>query len=497
MSYGTLFPFLYMLQVALGVPSLWSKPVLHVLRIPHQYIPDILIRSRSATLSLLFFWDGDASDIVHDPGLRAWLCPAILRRARCLQVAGQTELITSVAAHLPSHERMTQLRTLDISRRISWGSGHLPDLPEPFQNLAEVTSLSLYDLAVPWGSPILSSKLVQLRLLDSVGLNRPSYDEFRDFLATLHMLEVLQLRDVVPNIGPLSVQKPAIVLAPTLIHLTIAVTDEEIALDGLAFISLVQAPSHCIREYEVDELRDAVDDLVVVDEIMGRFVPVLSFTRHDNIKPRHLLLTQRGMDLLSMTTPPQSASPQEQTRELDSGAITTKLTMHSFTQRAMTFHLANYLPFVALDNLHTISLDMSSVRVIDANGLWVHLLQAEGVRCVGLVQTSASYDLFIKLLEALTEPRALSSGEGTRIIFPRLEVLALPLNKDESAHSEFIIALIDLLHARQESGTPFRELIISKKAGNWDIWRTIRAMVKVTFIDYPLRISPVMPQLNI
>ena len=102
-------------------------------------------------------------------------------------------------------------------------------------------------------------------------------------------------------------------------------------------------------------------------------------------------------------------------------------------------------------------------------------------------------NIFSELLDALRVFRAPGrDGDEAgdyRILFPRLEVLAVPI-ESESAHSVLLVGLIDLIRARQDHGAPLRQLVIPTAAEHWAVWSTLRTMLKITPIDYPTETSP-------
>ncbi|KZV68570.1 hypothetical protein PENSPDRAFT_754017 [Peniophora sp. CONT] len=485
-------------EVALSFPSLWSNPTIDILSIPRQYIPDILLRSHSAALDLKLICEHESIQTRQDTSFNAWSSSVILRRARRLNIIADMELITYLAQRLSPSHVMERLHELAVS---SWGAEGTLDLPAPFYNLPELTSLILWDYQVPWRCPILSSKLTELRLLYCDIGPRPTYQELYDLLSLLQSLQILELRETVPRRPiPSEGHLTDTIMAPSLRRLEIAVLDSELAMDALTFMSLIHAPPQCVCNYHINQLGAHDPDMTFVDDALGRLIPNLSLAGHNYTEMRHLLLTYRGLQLAGTPIPLQIASPSNRSSKLDLATIFNRLRIPHFSKLdpPIYFHLANYLSFVTLERLITVSLDSSSIRFIDDNDLWSCLLRADGVRRIGLVKTTAPASLYVPLLlDALRLPRALDTGDETRILFPQLEELALLLTEDEAAHNDVIIGIIDLVHARLQNGTPLLELVISREAAHWAVWTTLRALLKITFIDYPLfDSSPVMPKVD-
>ncbi|KZV68562.1 hypothetical protein PENSPDRAFT_754011 [Peniophora sp. CONT] len=480
-------------EVALNVPSLWSKPTINVRSIPHQYIPDILFRSRSATLDLKVIRGRDFNQTRQDANVAAWLSPAILRRARRLYIMGDTELTTYLAQLLPSSHDMDCLHGLT-----AYALGGLANLPTPFHNLPEVMNLTLWGFQVPWQCPLLSSRLTELRLLYPRHVEpRPSYEEFCRLLCLLQSLQVLELLEMVPHRpSPVGGHLPNIIMAPSLRELKIAIVSAELATDAAVFISLLHTHPRCTRYYKITQLGTHDPDMTFVDNAIRRLVPNISLASCDDIEMRHLLLTANGLQLAGTAIPRQTASPSSRSPKLDLATITNGLHIPHFSKRDATldFHLTNYLSLVTLERLLTISLDTSSLHLIARNNLWPCLFRANGVRRIGWVNDSTPTSYVSPLLDALRVPRAFGAGDETRILFPQLEALALPLAEDEFEHRDVIIGIIDLVHARLQNGAPLLELVISREAAHWAVWSTLRAMLKITFMDYAFFESPMMPK---
>lgn len=475
-------------QVALSVPTLWSKPTLEVLDIPHKYIPDILIRSRSATLALAVICPCDSTRTRQDAGLNAWFTPAILRHARCLDIVADIALATYLEPRFPPSYAMNSLHELDVA---NYETGSIPVLPLPLRNLPEVTSLILWNYQIPWRTPLLSSKLTVLHIAyEDIG-PRLQYDDFRELLSQLQSLEVLELSELAPHFGTATSQQPAISLSPSLRRLTIKAYPSDIAADALRFMSLMHAPPRCTRSYAVMGLENMLQpDMALIDESLRRLLPLLSGENRDDMEPQHCQITQNSLRLVSPTFPLQSTSSPSQHPQLE--RATAHFTMRPDNVPARVWHLANYISCITVDRLETLSLDALTTSMISSCDLWPHFQRASGVRRIGLLKDTTPYN-YSELFNALREPQVPDDGDKTHVLFPDLELLALPLTDDETTHSDMLVSLIDLLHARQEGSTPIHELMIPEETGHWAAWSALRAIVKLTLIDYPNFQSPVIP----
>ncbi|VDB83440.1 unnamed protein product [Peniophora sp. CBMAI 1063] len=475
-------------EVALDVPSLWTRPKLDVFSIPHQYITDILIRSRSGTLDLSVIWGGGSEDIEGDPGVKAWLSPAISRRTSGLTIVAEDDMEASLLAfELP--KQWQRLHTLNMTQR---EPDTILELPPSLQMLRGITCLSLEGYHIPWNTPILSSALSELHLGYDDLVHRPPYDKLRATLASLELLEVLELRNIAPRFGRTGSQLPLIMPASLQRLKTSCMTNPALGMDALTFVSLIHTCPRCNRYHALPGFSNHTPNITLINDTLSQLLPVLALSTNDDLQIRHLHLICDAMRLVSDAIPPLSS---DQLSRPSKELVSNTLFATDFTKNEppMHFHLADYLPHVPLERLRTISLDTSSVRFIERKHLWPRLLRADSVCALGLLKTHTPYNDFAYMLDALRVPQAGSKGDEARMLFPRLEVLAVPFTKDEGAHSKMIIALIDLLHVRQESRMPLLELLVPKEAGHWTMWHSLRAMLKITAIDYPTIESPVVP----
>ena len=221
-----------------------------------------------------------------------------------------------------------------------------------------------------------------------------------------------------------------------------------------------------------------------------RLLDILSSYVHEGMETRHLLLTCDELRLASNV----SQRPSSPHRPLSPDrTIMNTLRLSSFIKHnpPTSFHFTKHLSPTILSRLNTISLDASSVHFIEEDALWPSLLHARNVQRLGLLLTHVSPKYFSIILDALRVPHASSSGEECHLLFPLLEALAVPFDSDEAQHTDLIASLIDLVHARQESGRPLLEVIVPKKVGHWSVWDTLRGMLTITLIDYYAIESPV------
>ncbi|VDB83452.1 unnamed protein product [Peniophora sp. CBMAI 1063] len=477
-------------EIVLSEPLLWSKPTIDVLDFPYRYIPDILIRSHSAPLDLNIEYADD--DPRTHSILSVWLLPAMLRRARRLRIDCEaSELIERISTHMSRSSDFIYLKELHVA------SDYLDEpipLPAPFWSLPHVTSLSLHNFQVPWTSPIMSSRLTKLHLSrDFVG-DRLSYDEFRIVLSSLRFLEDLHLADVMPHLGPIGAWHPTKILLPNLRQLSTIFTDHA---EGSRLILLLDLPSRCVREH-MFRFWSEVEDISSKTDALGRLLPAMALAGHDDIELRHLHVDYYRMLLLTTVISSHYMSSSSQPSSLSKDITNTlhlgSLLLHDKEKPGN--HASSYIPYVPLKHLETISLDVSSVRHINEENLWPHLLHANSVRRLALSETGTkSIDRYSPLiLDVLRVPHATGTGGESRMLFPALQVLAFPLSQDLAVHREFVIGLIDLIHARQDHGVPLHELNVSREAGPWAVWDSLRTKLKVTLIDYPKMGSPLMPE---
>ncbi|VDB83456.1 unnamed protein product [Peniophora sp. CBMAI 1063] len=470
-------------EVALNVPSLWSGQAIDILDIPHQYIPEILMRSRLSTLDIVLCCDHESTQARADPSLNAWFSPAILRHARSLYICADEDLANHLWSRLPLN--MELLQRLDVS---AFEDEDVLELPAPLRNLPSVTSLTLWDYAVPWRSAVMSSKLTKLDIGYEFLAPPSSYEDLRDLLSLLQSLEVLELRGINPHFGTALNQLPNIVLSPLLkrmrIHTTID-SDSGISLNNLMLSSVLKTPPQCDRYLGMYGLEH---DMALIEEILARLLPLLSLIDYEDMELQHLQLTQYTVRLVSSSIPPEcSTSPHRPPYEC---------TAHFTFGDLMCpnpLELYRYLHLFAAGHLHTLSFDEIVTSALSSENLWPGLLRAKKVRSVGLLQSADAYD-YSSFFDALcTEHLSGDSIDSAGILFPQMDQLALPLSGDETASSDVIVGLIDLVYARQQKGAPLRELLIPKGVGHWIAWGTLRTMVKVTVVEYPTHHSPVIP----
>ncbi|KZV68574.1 hypothetical protein PENSPDRAFT_754019 [Peniophora sp. CONT] len=482
-------------EVALNVPSLWSKPTLDILSIPHQYIPDILFRSQSTLFDIKLKWADYPALILTDSRFIAWFSSSICRRARRIEIAAEIELIEHAAELLPSIQDMGQLRELSVK---VLGTDDDPGLPVSFRSLPGVTSLTLECCRASWQSPIFSSQLTKLSLsYNKTGL-RPSYSDVSTLLARLQSLEMVRLVDVVPALEPNGGHPLAISFPNSLFRLTIAVTNEELALDGLVFISQINTPFLCARNYSLPHTTLSLSTMPLIKDALGRLLPHISFAKCDYIEERHLVLLSDRIRIVGSTLSSSQSTPSFS--PADSRLVTNKLEIPDLDEDTppLSFRLCHYLSIIALEHLHTVSLDLSTVHDLKTNNLWTSLLRANSVRRIGVIRSyeNAKHTYLIQLLDALGRRhrvRSFGDKHETRILFPHLESLALPLPANEVLYGEIIDKLICLVEVRQAQGAPLRELVVPKEAAKWSLWSTLGKVLKVSFIDYPWYTSPVTP----
>ncbi|VDC01768.1 unnamed protein product [Peniophora sp. CBMAI 1063] len=470
-------------EVALSVPSLWSKPSIDILSVPHQCIPDILVRSRSASLKLEMDYDEDSTLIRAYAGLNAWLTPAVLRRTRCLMVAADEELVNHVAERLPPSEEMEQLQALTVMLTLTDG---LPDLPAAFHELSGVTELTLWGFWVPWQCPLMSSKLTKLTLLFfDDDTPRPYYEGFRALLSLLQSLVDLNITNLVPLTDPDNSQPHPISLPSSMRRITVHVTCSRFAMDALTLISLMHPPPLCACDYS---LPSSPYDAAQANDAMARLLSLLSSEHRDTTEAQDLQLRHGHLKLMSAVIAPPSP-PLHQSPWPNAPQIPATLDMQ-------TFSLANYMSFLTMRDLRTVSFDGTSIQELSRDKLWATFLRAANVRQIGIVRLGARmFDCtHTELFNTLRTSCSFGDGTPSGIFFPQLEVLALPFTNDESTYANTVFELIELIHARRDRGSPLRELIISREAEDWAVWHTLRRLLKVTFIDYPTYESPIMPQ---
>ncbi|KZV68560.1 hypothetical protein PENSPDRAFT_687119 [Peniophora sp. CONT] len=481
-------------EVALQVPSLWSKPTLDILSLPHQYIPAILFRSHGASLDLRLQWDNKFDEIIDDSGLNAWLSPSILRRARRIDCYAGILIIQLVAARLPPTREVDQLRELDVY--FDDHANQSPDLPAPLKNLMGVTKLSLQHCQVPWKSSLISSKLTYLKLWQGEGGPRPSYDEVSHLIALLQSLETMFLAEVVPPAAPSGSKISALNFPASLCRLTIYTFNVETTMDALNFASRIRTPPQCLRHYSLSSFRKGEHpNVALVDDALGRILPNLSFTDCGHINAQLLEITSISLRIIGspVTLPLIPISPWDYP-ELEPGSIVNDLTLPGFTTETppVNVRLDHYLPLIALEHLKVIALDASTVRHMARFDLWKHFLRAHNVRRLGVKGLTSAHKHLITLLNTLGRLHGHGTGE-THILFPQLEMLLLPVLGDEVQHSDLIFTLVDLVHARREQGSPLQELVVPEETADWAVWGTLRNSLKVTPIKYPMHRSPLVP----
>ncbi|VDB83447.1 unnamed protein product [Peniophora sp. CBMAI 1063] len=483
-------------EVALGFPSLWTKPRIDVFGLPSQYIPDILFRSRSAPLDLAIDWDGDYEMVRQDPNLKAWLSPSIFRRAKRLEiVAEELPLVERIATQLCPTSEMAYLRELHIT--LSQTDNPVV-LPASFRDFPSLTRLTLNNFEVPWASPLLSSQLVELHLSCNRVGPRPSYDELSVMLTSLQTIKVLELQNIIPLLSPIRpfrAHDAPITMSSHLRSLTTCcIEDGQTGMDGLMFVSSLRVPARCAHKHTFAPPQGEESD---ISAIMGRLLPDLSLASGGKIELRHLYLDCDKLYLVLDNQRQSTSSPEHPSRLSDEG-VTNALyvPMYDEDEEVQCFHLVDYLQHITLKHLDTISFDMTSVRLISQGNLWPHLLRANNVRQVALLEMyEGEFNVdFSHILPALSSPQPTGTGDETRMLFPSLEVLALPISSKKSTHQELVIDLIDLIHARREQEVPLHELLVPKAVGGWAVWDTLRTMLKVTLIDFPVGRSPVMPE---
>ncbi|KZV68572.1 hypothetical protein PENSPDRAFT_754018 [Peniophora sp. CONT] len=485
-------------EVALGTPSLWSKPTLDILSIPHQYIPDILFRSKSTLFDMRLRWTDKAALMLNDSGLNAWFSPTICRRARRLDITAEMGLVEFAAEHLPPSQYMDQLRELSVE---VYDIEQDPDLPVPFHHLLGLTSLTLTCCQVPWQSSLFSSQLRNLSFTQGGSQFQPSYDEISALMARLHALETLYWEDIVPRTQPSGGHAPAISLPKSLRQLTLLVGFEGMAMDCLELISHISTPPQCARNHSIPEILEFDLDPDEIGDTMGRILAGLSFAECDYIEGRYLDLLSGHIRIIgSILASPQYTPPHSHLLQANSKFIINRLDIPAFDYDSppFSFRLSNYLSLLALERLHTISLDIPTIRDLGEHDLWPSLLRADRVHRIAVMRPYAKTMRahLSQLLNALGRRHVRESGDKLErhILFPHLEILALPLIEGEAQYGDVFVDLVSLVQARETLGAPLRELVVPKSTTNWSVWSTLRPVLKVSFIDYPRNTSPMSPE---
>lgn len=459
-------------------------------------MPHILLRCRSNFLDLSIYRGAEhSSELRRDLALNSWFSPSLFRRARRLDLAADLELISMVAYLFPPSQEMDSLRELVVCPYMMVAD---IELPAPLQMLPGITDLTLHDYIVPWKSPLISVNLTHLSLIHEEGGPHSSYYEVRAALSLLHSLEEFEMRHLAPLIDSNRADIPVLTLPQSLQRLSIETCDYDSPMDRITFVSLMRSPTHCVCHFFIDGIHESVDFTPALDKALGQLFHrhTASFRGHEEVQ--HLVLTSSSMLLASTVVEPPTADPKCSAWQLDPESVASHFQLDAGYSDELPAHFLSasiaHLSNMSLDSLHTISFDMTFLSILERTNLWTLFLgRAVEIRHIGLTTIEGDNAQYSFLLDALRQTHDLGKIEGTGMLVPRLEVLAIPLRQDETRHIILIHSLTNLVRVRHELGTPLRELVVPKGTEHWDIWSVLRATLKVTFIDYPLDRSPFVP----
>ncbi|VDC02905.1 unnamed protein product [Peniophora sp. CBMAI 1063] len=472
-------------EIVIGVPSLWFKPTWNIFDVAPQFIPDIISQSQLNPLDLSIDWCDQLGGVLDDTDRATWLSSSILRRAGCLAIAAETEDLVLIAARLPPGHEMQQLRRLSV---VFIYTGEDPVLPSSLKSLSGLTELNLQNVQIPWHSPILSPSLTDLYLSQNEGDMQPSHDDIVGLAASLVSLKKLHLEDVVPLPEPVRERSLPIVFSASLRSIDVLSPCEELAADAFVFFSRVNTPRRCTQEFYIPVVgKPHSPDMSLADKILKEHIPRFSFATDTNIDAHCLDLSVISIRILGVESgQPESAS--QHPWPSDSDPRYTKHYLQFFEyEKPAPLRMSKYLASVALRSLHNLALDIPTIRDLCSDNAWPCLLRASEVRRVGVLKPSKTWmcQHISILLDALVGHHARDGQNEAGVLFPRLEVVALPLFEKEAEYSGLKANIVNLVHARRELGVPVQELVIPESASAWSMWSTMRTYLKITPVDYP------------
>ncbi|VDB96551.1 unnamed protein product [Peniophora sp. CBMAI 1063] len=402
--------------------------------------------------------------------MNAWFTPAILQRARQLDIYADKALADHLWPRLPAHMNFLQKLRIEAFER-----NEILALPQPLLDLPAVTSLHLQGYHVPWRSALMSPQLTEL----DIGYWFPSrplpYEVLRDMLSSLQFLERLILCGINVRFSTPFDQIPNIVLSLHLMKLEIhtEVEQGDISTNNLMLMSLLQTPPGCNRLVSIQR---ETGETAPLEGILARLIPLFSLVNYKEMGLRQLWLEEHAMTFASTPMMLQDSTVAHQSSYNRTAARL------DLAPSLDAYPLNLYLPFVPVGRLRTLFLDGWTTRTLSSHNLWPELLRAEEVWDVKLTSATEGHD-YATFFDVLRNERlGGDSNSHSAMLFPRMEQLALPLSGVETASTDVIADLIKLIHARQHKGAPIKKLLVPKEVEHWISWDTLRTMMNVTTV---------------
>ncbi|VDB94125.1 unnamed protein product [Peniophora sp. CBMAI 1063] len=471
----------YWREVALNAPSLWTTQT-YCADINHNFIPDIILRSRGSPLDLSFNIISDVHKDFYGAGVQYWLLPAISRRIRKLSLKGLPAKETSSLSVYLSSKDLWTIEHLEIHVRRS-SDGLSDELEEMFRewkagDAPRLRSLSLSGVKVHWGSAIFSSSLTHLNIdiassTTNVASDFPSYMELFSALSHLDKLETLHLCQVFPRRDP-DTTPPLLYLPQSLRHLHLE-ADEPYARRVFLCIPNLVIPMHTsvclIARAEYYSFKQAVD--LALPRLWAR-IPVKELVL-DNMSVHSYAIerTQR-----EQWTIPWSFCKGS---EPDGG----------FYVMIMDEAGENPLPHQVLDQpldaltaftLTTEAMSYFGSSVESTYPSWQdRLATAVNVTRVSVQMQESRY-----VLDAMAQLVEDGDTGFTRFrAFPRVRTLVFFVGRVERAFAPRgmqwnvadAVALAELVRVRMEHGVPLEEVAVEDEIQHWSLWESIRPMV--------------------
>ncbi|VDB86981.1 unnamed protein product [Peniophora sp. CBMAI 1063] len=469
-------------DVSLGAPSLWAKHS-DVLDTPLEYLPLVLSRSKRHPLEIVVDIEESSmqADIElgrgrtqeYDEGLfnlaQGWLCQSVALRARDLSIGGCNFAVLETLASIAPH--LSNLRQLCIS---SWENTPL-ELPAPLANLSHLEILATTAMYTEWTSPIFSDHLTKLDLTFSDEWLRErerliSFEELHALMGRMQSLQHLDLTDLIP-IGPSQeIRLPSSTQIFT--YKTEAYYSSDRFAQSLRLLANIKCSATCTRFMRLC-LYGGVNTLSDMERALVEHC-LRTTTTFQSCTTREIYLYSKGVSALAvegdiiMWSP--VSLPQPFTHAMHYGSY------HGPHLSHLDINGLNMRGFLDAMNIEETRVATLPRRLFLEHPAFVQLsLRTPALQRLGFSLSNSSV-LLHSMMDTL---------DGRFTVFPLLEIIVLHgIDETNANDADFIpelTALVGLVHLRKDEGAPLREIVISKTAGAWGIWGSLREEITITF----------------
>ncbi|KZV65381.1 hypothetical protein PENSPDRAFT_756569 [Peniophora sp. CONT] len=464
-------------EIALNAPALWADlSSLNILTLPQRSISDILARSHPAPLVLYASWDQDE---VSSRDLDELFSPSICQRIQSLSLSGPPSALERAISFLS----LTTHHLLQLCVRSTLGIYTLHTISSAAEQ-SQLIKLSLTDCDIPRELLPSFQGLVRLSISVTDKQFRPAFTTLRHALS-LPTLKELELTNVVPVNDTSQPPFPIIVLSETLRKLKFTLLHSSAANECSAFISCLHYPPQCSRGIVLD----AFNGITLIEDVFANdasriLFPVPSGSRKDaraTVKHLHVREMVNGGLIATVCAEfyehPLRFMPQIDIREESpEGRVVNKIEIILGGREQPLIGIAVHLNLSTL-RMRGIAFYSASVDIVGGASL---PRQLHGVVDLRRLDLHVGPDICCELLEILSKSYESEDFQGTRVIFPNLEVIVWQFHRETMEDTSLAVAIVQFLKRRSEQGAPLHQVALPVHVSQWAVWNTIRTTLDIT-----------------